>query len=97
MFETIVRLPLMVGGRNEGLQPLRDLDNVRSFLGSMGPGAFFDLPWLPFYLAICFAFHVLIGLTALVGAIILVTLNHRHRVHVARAGAGGDGPGGAPQ
>ena len=74
VFETIVRLPLMVGGRNEGLQPLRDLDNVRSFLGSMGPGAFFDLPWLPFYLAICFAFHVLIGMTALVGAIILVTL-----------------------
>jgi len=74
VFETVVRLPLMVGGRNEGLQPLRDLDNVRSFLSSMGPGAFFDLPWLPFYLAICFAFHVLIGLTALVGAIILVTL-----------------------
>ena len=40
----------------------------------MGPGAFFDLPWLPFYLAICFAFHWLIGVTALVGAIILVTL-----------------------
>src|SRR5246500_237154 len=74
VFDTIVRLPLMVGGRNEGLQPLRDLDNVRSFLGGMGPGAFFDLPWLPFYLAICFAFHVLIGVTALVGAIILVTL-----------------------
>jgi PrtD family type I secretion system ABC transporter len=74
VFETVVRLPLMVGGRNEGLQPLRDLDNVRAFLSSMGPGAFFDLPWLPFYLAICFAFHVMIGLTALVGAIILVTL-----------------------
>ena len=74
VFDTVVRLPLIVGGRNEGLQPLRDLDNVRSFLGSMGPGAFFDLPWLPFYLAICFAFHVMIGLTALVGAIILVTL-----------------------
>jgi ATP-binding cassette subfamily C protein len=74
VFETVVRLPLMVGGRNEGLQPLRDLDNVRSFLSSMGPGAFFDLPWLPFYLAICFAFHVLIGVTALVGALILITL-----------------------
>ncbi|HMJ98716.1 MAG TPA: type I secretion system permease/ATPase [Reyranella sp.] len=74
VFETVVRLPLMVGGRNEGLQPLRDLDNVRSFLSSMGPGAFFDLPWLPFYLAICFAFHVLIGVTALVGAVILITL-----------------------
>jgi ATP-binding cassette subfamily C protein len=74
VFDTVVRLPLVVGGRNEGLQPLRDLDNVRSFLGSMGPGAFFDLPWLPFYLAICFAFHWLIGVTALIGAIILVTL-----------------------
>jgi len=74
VFQTVVRLPLMVGSRNEGLQPLRDLDNVRAFLGSMGPGAFFDLPWLPFYLAICFAFHVLIGLTALIGAVILVTL-----------------------
>jgi PrtD family type I secretion system ABC transporter len=74
VFETVVRLPLIAGGRNEGLQPLRDLDNIRSFLSSMGPGAFFDLPWLPFYLAICFAFHVLIGLTALGGAIILVTL-----------------------
>ena len=74
VFDTVVRLPLMIGGRSEGLQPLRDLDNVRSFLGSMGPSAFFDLPWLPFYLAICFAFHVMIGITALVGAIILVSL-----------------------
>jgi PrtD family type I secretion system ABC transporter len=73
VFDTIVRLPL-VAGSGEGLQPLRDLDNVRSFLGSQGPSAFFDLPWLPLYLAICFAFHVLIGVTALTGAIILVTL-----------------------
>jgi PrtD family type I secretion system ABC transporter len=74
VFDTIVRLPLTAAGRNEGLQPLRDLDNIRAFLGSMGPSAFFDLPWLPLYLAICFAFHVLIGVTALVGAIILVAL-----------------------
>jgi PrtD family type I secretion system ABC transporter len=74
VFDTMVRLPLIVGNRNEGLQPLRDLDNVRSFLSGAGPGAFFDLPWLPFYLAICFVFHVLIGLTALVGAVILVSL-----------------------
>src|SRR5215218_550664 len=74
VFDTIVRLPLLAGNRNEGLQPLRDLDNVRSFLGSQGPGAFFDLPWLPFYLAICFMFHWLLGVTALIGAIILVIL-----------------------
>jgi ATP-binding cassette subfamily C protein len=74
VFETVVRLPLIAGGRNEGLQPLRDLDNIRSFLSSLGPSAFFDLPWLPFYLAICFVFHVLIGATALAGALVLVTL-----------------------
>jgi ATP-binding cassette subfamily C protein len=74
VFDTVVRLPLTIGARGEGLQPLRDLDNIRSFLGGMGPSAFFDLPWLPLYLAICFAFHVMLGLTALVGAIILVSL-----------------------
>jgi ATP-binding cassette subfamily C protein len=74
VFDTVVRLPLMIGGRGEGLQPLRDLDNIRSFLGGMGPSAFFDLPWLPLYLGICFAFHVMLGVTALVGAVILVSL-----------------------
>ncbi len=68
VFQTVVRLPLLAGGHNEGLQPLRDLDNVRSFLSGMGPSALFDLPWLPLYLAICFAFHPMIGVTALVGA-----------------------------
>src|ERR1700752_889563 len=74
VFDSVVRLPLMTGGRSEGLQPIRDLDNIRSFLGGAGPSAFFDLPWLPLYLAICFAFHVMIGITASVGAVILVTL-----------------------
>jgi ATP-binding cassette subfamily C protein len=73
VFGTVVRLPL-VSGNNEGLQPLRDLDNIRSFLSGMGPSALFDLPWLPVYLAICFMFHPWIGATALVGAIILVML-----------------------
>lgn len=74
VFETVVRLPLIAGGHNEGLQPLRDLDNIRSFLSGAGPSAMFDLPWLPLYLAICFAFHVMLGVTALAGAIILVIL-----------------------
>ena len=71
VYETIVRLPLKVGNRSDGLQPLRDLDSVRSFLSGSGPNALFDLPWLPVYLAICFAFHPYIGFAALLGAIIL--------------------------
>ncbi len=74
VYDIVVRLPLRAGSRGEGLQPLRDLDNVRSFLSGSGPGALFDLPWLPLYLLICFAFHPLIGLTALIGAILLISL-----------------------
>src|ERR1700710_2907815 len=47
VYDTIVRLPLKVGNRNDGMQPIRDLDSVRSFLSGMGPVALFDLPWLP--------------------------------------------------
>ena len=71
VYETIVRLPLRVGNRNDGLQPLRDLDSIRSFLSGTGPTALFDLPWLPVYLVICFLFHPYIGLAALFGAIVL--------------------------
>ena len=74
VFDTIARLPLKVGQRGDGLQPLRDLDSIRSFLSGLGPVALFDLPWLPVYIAICFAFHPLIGVTALVGGLILMTL-----------------------
>jgi ATP-binding cassette subfamily C protein len=74
VYDTIVRLPLKIGGRSEGSQPIRDLDSVRGFLSGSGPVALFDLPWMPVYLAICFLFHTYIGLTALTGAIILITL-----------------------
>jgi len=74
VFDIIIRLPLKIGGKGDGTQPIRDLDTVRSFLSGLGPVALFDLPWMPVYLAICFLFHTYIGLTALAGAIILVIL-----------------------
>ena len=74
VYETMVRLPLRIGDRGDGNQPLRDLDSIRSYLAGLGPVAMFDLPWIPLYLAVCFAFHPLIGLTALVGAVILIAL-----------------------
>lgn len=70
----IVRLPLETRMPGDGLQPLRDLDNVRGFLAGAGPTALFDLPWMPLYLAICFLFHFWIGMTALVGALVLVAM-----------------------
>ena len=74
VYDTLIRLPLRAGKMTDGLQPLRDLDNIRSFLSGMGPIAFCDLPWLPLYLIICFIFHPLIGLAALFGAIVLAVI-----------------------
>ncbi len=72
-------------------QPLRDLDQVRAFMSSMGPTAFLDMPWIPIFL---------IGLVP-------VSSGDRHdraarhrgdhrddtadRTHVARGGQGRDG------
>ncbi|WP_433996103.1 type I secretion system permease/ATPase [Bradyrhizobium lablabi] len=74
IYATVMRLPIQAPKRGESIQPLRDLDTVRTYLSGAGPTAFFDLPWVPFYLAICFAFHFWIGVTVLVGALILVSL-----------------------
>jgi ATP-binding cassette subfamily C protein len=74
VYDMIARLPLRAGRGGDGLQPLRDLDQLRTFLSGLGPTALFDLPWIPFYLALCYLFHPLIGLTALVGSIVLVSL-----------------------
>lgn len=72
--EAVLHLPLMTKTQGDGMQPLRDMDNVRGFLAGSGPTAFFDLPFMPLYLSICFLFHVWIGMTALIGAVVLIAL-----------------------
>jgi ATP-binding cassette subfamily C protein len=74
VFDAVVRYPLKSPAGGDGLLPLRDLDQIRNFFSGLGPTAFFDLPWLPVYLAICFLFHPLIGFAALAGAVILALL-----------------------
>uniref|UniRef100_UPI003013DC9B type I secretion system permease/ATPase n=1 Tax=Methylobacterium nigriterrae TaxID=3127512 RepID=UPI003013DC9B len=74
VFDLVVRAPLKGAAPGDGLLPLRDLDALRGFLSGSGPGAFFDLPWMPVYLVICFLFHPLIGVAALVGAGVLAVV-----------------------
>ena len=69
----IVSMPANARGQADSLQPLRDLDQVRSFVSGAGPIALFDLPWMPFYLLICFVFHPWIGLATLGGGLLLLS------------------------
>jgi len=71
LFGAVLQGPLAGKGGGEGL---RDLDQIRSFISGSGLLALFDLPWIPAYLAFCFALHFWIGVTVSVGALILLSL-----------------------
>jgi ATP-binding cassette subfamily C protein len=66
----------MRGGKQtgDGLIPMRDLDQIRAFLASGGPAALIDLPWIVFFIGVLFLLHYWLGVTALIGAIILIVL-----------------------
>lgn len=61
-------------GGGDGMTPMRDLDQIRSFLSSGGPAALLDLPWIGFFLLILAMLHVWLGVTALVGALVMIGL-----------------------
>lgn len=61
-------------GRHYGSQSLRDILNIRQFLGGPGVFAILDSPWVPLYLFVIFLLHPLLGTIATVGAILLFCL-----------------------
>lgn len=52
-------------------QTLREFDVMRSTLTGAGIIAFFDAPWMPIYIFVCFLVHPFIGLVAVIGCSIL--------------------------
>ena len=76
--DTVHRSVIALGARGgsaaQAHQPIRDLDQIRAFLTGTGPIAIVDLPWMPFFLAICFLIHPWIGILSLAGAIVLMAL-----------------------
>ena len=74
IFSAVLILPLRTKPGGDGLQPVRDCDQIRTFLMGTGPIALFDIPWMPIYLTLVFLLHPLLGFLATAGAIILVIL-----------------------
>ncbi len=58
----------------EALERGRDVDTVRGFLGSQGPVALFDLPWMPLYLIFVYMLHPYLGALTFAGAFVLSML-----------------------
>ena len=53
---------------------LEDINTVRRFLTSKGYSAIFDVIWMPIFLCFIFSLHVMLGVTALVATLFLITM-----------------------
>lgn len=71
VYRVVAMLPLTAGRIGDGLQPVRDLDQIRQFTSGPGPLSMFDLPWVPVYLAVVFLIHPWLGAFTTVGAVVL--------------------------
>jgi ATP-binding cassette, subfamily C, bacterial PrsD len=88
LYETLASLPLKGTGMGAVMQPLRDLELVRTFLSGMGPTAFLDMPWIPVFVLGLFLFHPVIGLVALGGGVLIVAATlfaERHSKQFAKS------------
>ncbi len=74
VFNAVQVLPLKSQGGGDGMQALRDLDQVRNFMSGMGLMALFDLPWMPIYLGFVYILHPTLAAVAAAGAITLIVL-----------------------
>lgn len=71
---TVVRPLQAAPDKGDGLQPVRDLDAIHSFLAGPGPVALIDLPWVLMFLLVLGALHWWLGITALAGVIVLAAI-----------------------
>lgn len=69
-----IDMPRFGFSTSEALERSRDVDTVRGFLGSQGPMAFFDLPWMPVYLAFVYLLHPFLGALVIAGAVVLIII-----------------------
>jgi len=74
VFQAVQFLPLKSKSSGDGMQSLRDLDQIRSFMSGIGLAALFDLPWIPIYLCFVYLLHPSLAFVALLGAMVLIAL-----------------------
>jgi ATP-binding cassette subfamily C protein PrsD len=70
--DAVMRLRSIAGAQSNPMQPIRDVDSIRTYLSGQGPVAILDMPWLPVYVAFIFVLHPVLGWITIGGALFLV-------------------------
>ena len=74
VFGIAFKQSLYFGGQKISSQVLEDLTGLRQFLTGNGLFAFFDAPWMPFYIALMFVFHAWYGWFSVATAVLLILI-----------------------
>lgn len=80
VFRASFESSLNQAGRNPR-EAFQDLINLRQFMTGNGVFAFFDAPWTPIYIVVCWMLHPWLGAVAILFALILLLLawaSHRY-------------------
>ncbi len=71
LFETMMKAEISPRHR-PGQQVISDAELLRESIAGGIASTLCDVPWVPFYIALCFLLHPLLGTVALVGCILLI-------------------------
>ncbi len=74
VFEIARLRPLTSNAPSDAMQPVRDLDQIRTFMSGLGPTALLDIPWMPVFLVCVSLLHPWLGILAVVGGLVLIAL-----------------------
>lgn len=73
-YRLAAHLPLRDPGQSQSASPVSDLDQIRGFLGGLGPTALFDLPFMPIFMLVAFMLHPWLGWMTVCGAVAIIGL-----------------------
>jgi PrtD family type I secretion system ABC transporter len=74
VFRAVIKQAIQTGDRNQPSSELRDLEAIQRFYSSPVLFSIFDMPFTPFFAALIFVFHPLLGWVALSGGAFLIMI-----------------------
>ena len=75
----------VLSGQHAYQAGLNDLEVLRNYFSTPAVYALFDAPWAPFYLALIYLFHPMLGIIATSGALIMVGLSILQEVLIRKS------------